>query len=76
MGQRVQNKIAIVTGASTGIGSATARLFIAEGAKVLAADIKEPGEELAAALAEKSTSLRFETLDVRSEAAWAQGLQA
>ena len=33
-----------------GIGSATARLFVAEGARVLAADIKEPGDELAAAL--------------------------
>ena len=74
MAGRLGGKIAIVTGASTGIGSATARLFVAEGARVLAADIKGPGEELATALAATPQSLRFEMLDVRSEAAWAAGL--
>ena len=32
---RLQNKVAIVTGASSGIGRATARQFAAEGAKVV-----------------------------------------
>jgi NAD(P)-dependent dehydrogenase (short-subunit alcohol dehydrogenase family) len=74
MAGRLNGKIAIVTGAATGIGSATARLFIAEGAKVLAVDIKQPGSELAAALADNRDSLRFDILDVRSEAAWTAGL--
>jgi 3alpha(or 20beta)-hydroxysteroid dehydrogenase len=65
---RLEGKIAIVTGAATGIGSATARLFVAEGARVLAADIKEPGDELAAALTDKADALAFSRLDVRSEA--------
>jgi len=74
MAGRLDGKIAIITGASTGIGSATARLFVAEGAKVLAADIKPPGEELAEAIGKNKKSLRFDTLDVRSETAWATGL--
>ncbi len=38
---RLENKVAIVTGASSGIGLATVKKFIAEGAKVVMADINE-----------------------------------
>jgi len=34
--ERLKNRIAIVTGASSGIGQATARLFASEGATVIA----------------------------------------
>ena len=36
---RLQGKVAIVTGAGSGIGRAAAELFAREGAKVVAADI-------------------------------------
>ena len=74
MAGRLDGKIAIVTGAATGIGSATVRLFAAEGAKVLAADIKAPGGELAEALESQKDALNFIKLDIRSEEAWAAAL--
>jgi 3-oxoacyl-[acyl-carrier protein] reductase len=39
---RLENKAAIVTGAASGIGRATAELFASEGAHVLAVDLNEP----------------------------------
>jgi NAD(P)-dependent dehydrogenase (short-subunit alcohol dehydrogenase family) len=38
---RLQGRVAIVTGANSGIGRATARLFAREGAKVICCDIQE-----------------------------------
>jgi (+)-trans-carveol dehydrogenase len=45
---RVQGRIALVTGAAGGIGSATARRLIEEGAQVIAADLERRQESLAA----------------------------
>jgi NAD(P)-dependent dehydrogenase (short-subunit alcohol dehydrogenase family) len=39
---RLTGKVAIVTGAASGIGRATALLFAAQGAHVIAADVNEP----------------------------------
>src|SRR3546814_15737564 len=52
-GGRLAGKAAIVTGAATGIGEATARLYADEGAKVVVADIRAAeGEALARAIRE------------------------
>jgi NAD(P)-dependent dehydrogenase (short-subunit alcohol dehydrogenase family) len=65
---RLQDKVAIVTGAASGMGAATARLFAAEGAKVVLADITEDAG--AAMAAEIGGDARFQKLDVTSEADW------
>jgi NAD(P)-dependent dehydrogenase (short-subunit alcohol dehydrogenase family) len=55
---RLDNKIAIVTGGSSGIGEATVRKFVAEGAKVIIADIQaEKAEALARELGPVSAAI-------------------
>ena len=49
MRKRLDGKVAVVTGAASGIGLATVELFVAEGAQVLAADVQDAaGQALAA----------------------------
>jgi NAD(P)-dependent dehydrogenase (short-subunit alcohol dehydrogenase family) len=42
-GARLQDKVCLITGAGSGIGQATARLFAAEGARVVVADVDDKG---------------------------------
>ena len=49
MSQRLQGKVAIITGAAQGIGYATARKFLDEGAKVVACDIRKASIDAAQA---------------------------
>jgi 3alpha(or 20beta)-hydroxysteroid dehydrogenase len=68
MGKRLQNKVAFITGATGGIGAATAKLFAQEGAKIVLADINEKnGEALAH---EIGTAASFFKLDVTKESNW------
>lgn len=66
---KLDGKVAIITGAARGMGAAHARLFVAEGAKVVLADLlSEQGERVAAELGEAA---RFVPLDVRDRDQWA-----
>jgi len=65
---RLEGKVAIVTGAARGTGATTARLFAAEGARVVVADVnREGGAEIAAEL---GASGGFVPTDVTREADW------
>lgn len=70
--RRLSGKVALVTGAAQGIGEAIVRAFAAEGAIVVATDIRdEQGAALAEALA---PAARYRRLDVRSESDWVAGV--
>jgi 3alpha(or 20beta)-hydroxysteroid dehydrogenase len=66
--ERLQGKIALVTGAARGSGAAIARLFVAEGARVVVTDVLD--ESGTAAAAELGSAARYLHLDVTSEDDW------
>ena len=71
--QTLSGKVAIITGAAQGMGAATARIFAAEGARVVIADIAEDtGQALAQEIGASAT---FARLDVSDEAQWAAAVQ-
>jgi 3alpha(or 20beta)-hydroxysteroid dehydrogenase len=73
VGTQLLDKNAIISGGARGIGAATARRFVAEGARVVIGDILETeGKELAAELGENT---RFVKLDVRASADWAAAVE-
>ena len=66
---KLANKVAIISGAASGMGAATARMFAREGAKVVIADVLEhEGQQVAEGI---GASARFELLDVTKEESWA-----
>jgi NAD(P)-dependent dehydrogenase (short-subunit alcohol dehydrogenase family) len=65
---RVQDKVALVTGGASGIGLATAKLFVAEGASVVVADRDVAAST--AAVAELGQCASFHRLDVTREDEW------
>ncbi|MGF6901402.1 SDR family NAD(P)-dependent oxidoreductase [Paraburkholderia sp. GAS348] len=64
---RLEGKVAIITGAASGQGAAEARLFVAEGARVVVADILEAGARVAAELGEAAFFVKH---DVADQGSW------
>ena len=60
---RLQNKIAVITGAGSGMGKAMAELFSAEGAKVVLADISGKQDEVAASIGEAAVAVHCNVAD-------------
>ena len=62
---RIEGKVAVVTGGASGLGEATVRKFVAEGARVVIADLQDgPGNALAAEIGDSTV---FVQTDVTRE---------
>ena len=65
---RLEGKVAIVSGAASGMGAAMARRFAKEGAKVVIPDmLEEEGRQVAAEITRANRTAEFMRLDVTNE---------
>jgi 2-deoxy-D-gluconate 3-dehydrogenase len=69
MGNRVQGKVAVVTGAAQGIGRGCAEMLAREGARVVVADVQaQRGAAVVAAIRAAGGDAHFQPVDVTDEA--------
>ena len=72
----LQGKVAVVTGAGSGIGSAITRLFACEGAKIVLGDLAQSAGVLAEELAAAGSTAVFQRADVVDEVSVAALMEA
>src|SRR6516164_6493390 len=74
---RLDGKVALISGAARGIGAETARLMVEAGAKVAVADVlDERGRETVRALENISGEVTYTHLDVTREEEWTAAITA
>ena len=74
---RLQDKVAIITGAARGMGAAEARIFASEGAKVVLADIQvEDGQSVTKEITDAGGQAVFVEMDVSVQADWNRTIEA
>jgi len=76
LGGRFVGSVAVVTGAASGIGAATAVRLAREGAAVVLADISTKGEELGKRIADAGGRASFVQADVADEQDWVRVVEA
>ena len=64
---RLDGKVALITGAGSGIGAATAARFAAEGAQIVGLDIAKPADDAWKEITANATESIFYEADVRDE---------
>lgn len=72
---RLAGKVALVTGAASGLGAATARRLARDGAKVLLTDRDIAGEDIAASIVAAGGQAAFRLHDVTSHPDWAAAVE-
>ena len=71
---RLRGKVILISGGARGQGAAEARLFVAEGARVVIGDVLEPeGRQLASELGQTAMFVRH---DVTQESDWETAVNA
>src|SRR3974390_1404784 len=71
MPMRLEDKVALITGAASGMGASMGGIFAREGAKVVVADVlEEEGRGVVADITRANGAAMFRRLDVSSEAEW------
>jgi NAD(P)-dependent dehydrogenase (short-subunit alcohol dehydrogenase family) len=71
MANRLSGKIALISGGSSGLGAAQAKLFASEGAKVVIGDVQtDLGNSVVASIEDSGGEAIFVSLDVTNESSW------
>ena len=74
---RLAGKVALITGAASGMGAAEAELFAGHGASVVLADVQDSmGEEIARSIRQSGGSASYVHLDVSETAQWQEAMNA
>jgi NAD(P)-dependent dehydrogenase (short-subunit alcohol dehydrogenase family) len=74
---RLENKVALITGAASGMGASMARRFAREGARVVVADLLDAeGRAVVAEIVRDNGEAVFQHLDVSSEEEWKSAVEA